>query len=156
MQEDQISVVLPEHGDEEFPPHLPLVKQPERSVDPVSSSPSSESTSSRGRSPGRHQREAFEANIIRSYQMQFTLPSSRQQKVQTWHNAILRKRELILQLLQTQKAIEDVENEAAQYLTRDTITRIYQKHFNLHSDDTHDEMFISMISRLRVNGSYPA
>lgn len=86
MQEDQtrqsqysVFVVLPEEGDSDFPPRLPLVvtKQPESSAEaglpasppsPYASSPPS-STSSGGRSLGHDQRDAFYANILRSYQI---------------------------------------------------------------------------------------
>lgn len=185
MQEDKtcqsqygVFVVLPEEGDSDFPPRLPLVvtKQPESSAEagfPASppfsyaSSPLS-STSSKGRSLGHDQRDAFYANILRSHQIkvtssfslldianirwQLTSPSSRQQKVRTWHDALLRKRELVIEILQAQKAIEEVENEVAQYLTKDTIARMHQKYYNLNGGDTLDGMFISAISALRVMG----
>lgn len=53
-------------------------------------------------------------------------------------------------MLEAQKVIEDVENEAAQHLTRDTIARMHRKHYNLGGSETSDEKWLSAVSALKV------
>lgn len=55
-----------------------------------------------------------------------------------------------MQLLQAQKAIDKVENEATQYLIRDMITCMHKKLFKIDVDDASDEMYVSTISATRV------
>lgn len=55
-----------------------------------------------------------------------------------------------MQLLQAQKAIDKVENEATQYLIRDMITCMHKKLFKIDVDDASDKMYVSTISVTRV------
>ncbi|KAF8833950.1 hypothetical protein BDN67DRAFT_985681 [Paxillus ammoniavirescens] len=67
-----------------------------------------------------------------------------------WHGA-LKKKQLVQQLLEMQKLIKDVEQEASQYLTRDTITLYHCWYYDVEIKDNPDWTFISTISAIRLD-----
>ncbi|KAF9231977.1 hypothetical protein BU15DRAFT_67869 [Melanogaster broomeanus] len=75
----------------------------------------------------------------------------RQEKAKIWHQALKKKKDLALQMLETQKVIEKVEDEVAQHLTRDTIERLRGKFYDVGGDGTADGLFLASISAISVN-----
>ncbi|KIJ09069.1 hypothetical protein PAXINDRAFT_17837 [Paxillus involutus ATCC 200175] len=78
--------------------------------------------------------------------------TSRQQcRSKLWYDALRKKKTLILQLLEMQKVIEDVENEAAQHLSRETIASLRSKYYKSEDHSTLDGQFIATVSDIVVN-----
>jgi D-alanine-D-alanine ligase-like ATP-grasp enzyme len=71
-----------------------------------------------------------------------------------WYEALRKKKTLVEQLLETQKVIEDVEREASQYLTIDTIALYHRRYYDANvKNDAAEGTFISTISAVKLDQS---
>lgn len=86
--------------------------------------------------------------------MQFTssqVLTPRQQRLKLWYAALKKKKQLVQDLLETQKIIEDVEQEASQYLARDTIALYRGRYYDVEIKDNAEGTFMSKISNVTLD-----
>ncbi|KIJ59332.1 hypothetical protein HYDPIDRAFT_33271 [Hydnomerulius pinastri MD-312] len=107
-----------------------------------STSPSTASCTSDG-GDIHHRCTVFNINFKRSYSGKVfsssgMVVSPQQKKANIWHQALLKKKALALQMLETQKVIEGVEDEVVRHLTRDTISHLRCKVYSISDDTTFD------------------
>ncbi|KAF8546512.1 hypothetical protein OG21DRAFT_1491131 [Imleria badia] len=100
---------------------------------------------------------AFEANIEQSYLRKVSTSQSflsvKQQKSRLWHDALLMKKDVAEKLLQAQKIIQEIEDEIAEHLTRETIVRLRSRYYKIDDKSTPDGQFISAVSAVLVKPS---
>lgn len=65
----------------------------------------------------------------------------------------MKKRDAAEKLLEAQKVIQEIEDEVAEHLTRETITRLRSRFYKTDDESTSDGEFLSTISNVLVKPS---
>ena len=79
--------------------------------------------------------------------------SVKQQKSRLWHDTLLMKKDVTEKLLQAQKIIQEIEDEIAEHLMRETIVRLHSRYYKIDDESTSDGQFISAVLAVLIKPS---
>ncbi|KAG6371351.1 hypothetical protein JVT61DRAFT_9549 [Boletus reticuloceps] len=93
---------------------------------------------------------AVDTTIFQLQESSECYPSVIRQKSDMWHDALMIKKDAAERMLWAQKIIQEVEDEVAEHLTRDTIAHLHARFYGVEDESTPEGQFLSSISDVLV------